>query len=69
MKAGIFVKFVFAALCFALPAAAPADLTSASSRKAAPGLTRSDSKGKAIKPSDYKGTIVPVGAAGTAQIH
>jgi hypothetical protein len=58
MKANMFVKFAFAALCFALPATAPADLASASSRKAAPGLTLNDSKGTAIKLSDYKGNVV-----------
>ena len=31
-----FVRITIVALCFALPAKAPADLTAASSRKAAP---------------------------------
>ncbi len=58
MKASMFVKFAFAALCSALPATAQADLASTSSRKAAPGLTLNDSKGTAIKLSDYKGNVV-----------
>jgi cytochrome c biogenesis protein CcmG/thiol:disulfide interchange protein DsbE len=54
----MFLKFAFGALCFALPAVAPADLTPVSSRKAAPDFTLSDSMGAAIKPSNYKGSVV-----------
>ena len=46
------------AACFALPARAPADLTVASSRKAAPDFTLSDSKGTSLKLSAYKGRVV-----------
>src|ERR1700686_1037251 len=46
------------AACFALPVKAPADLTAASSRKAAPDFTLADSKGTPIQLSGYKGRVV-----------
>ncbi len=53
-----FVRITIVALCFALPAKAPADLTAASSRKAAPDFTLSNSKGTSVKLSAYKGRVV-----------
>jgi cytochrome c biogenesis protein CcmG/thiol:disulfide interchange protein DsbE len=51
-------SIVLVAACFALPAKAPADLTAASSRKAAPDFALADSKGASIKLSAYKGKVV-----------
>lgn len=53
-----FIRIAFVALCFALPARAPADLTGANSRKTAPDFALSDSKGASIRLSDYKGRVV-----------
>lgn len=46
------------AILFALPATAPADLTPASTRKAAPDFVLENSKGTHIKLSHYKGRVV-----------
>ena len=51
-------RIAIVALCFALPAKAPADLTAANSRKTASDFALSDSKGAAVKLSDYKGRVV-----------
>jgi peroxiredoxin len=58
MLQSLFVKIALAVACFTLAARAPADLTAASSRKAAPDFTLSDSKDASVKLSDYKGRIV-----------
>src|SRR5256885_1899970 len=52
------VKIVFVVLCFALPVRAQAELIEANSRKAAPDFTLADSKGTAIKLSNYRGRVV-----------
>jgi cytochrome c biogenesis protein CcmG/thiol:disulfide interchange protein DsbE len=46
------------ALCFALAARAPADLTAANSRKAAAEFTLSDSKGAPVKLGSLRGRVV-----------
>ena len=58
MLRSLFVRIALVAACFALPIRAPADLTAASSRKAAPDFTLSDSKGTSVKLSAYKGRVV-----------
>ncbi len=58
MLRSLFARIVLIAVCFALPARAPADLTGASSRKAAPDFTLSNSKGASVKLSAYKGKVV-----------
>ena len=60
-----FVRITVVALCFALPAKAPADLTAASSRKAAPDFALNDSKGNPIKLSSFKGRVVLLDFWGT----
>lgn len=45
-------------IAVALPAAAPADLTPAASRKVAPDFVLEDSKGTHIKLSNYEGRVV-----------
>jgi thiol-disulfide isomerase/thioredoxin len=57
------LRFLFAGIAlitayFALPVKAPADLTAASSRKAAPDFTLADAKGAPIQLSGYKGRVV-----------
>ena len=56
-------RFPFAGIalivaCFALPARTPADLTAASSRRAAPDFTLKNQDQKEIKLSDYRGRTV-----------
>src|SRR5712692_766059 len=51
-------RITFVALCLALPAKAPTDLTAANSRKTASDFTLSDSKGASVKLSAYKGRVV-----------
>ncbi len=58
MLQSLFVKIALAVACFMLPARAPADLTAASTRKAAPDFTVSDSKDATVKLSDCKGKVV-----------
>jgi len=58
MLRSLFARIVLIAVCFALPARAPADLTGASSRKAALDFTLSNSKGASVKLSAYKGKVV-----------
>lgn len=54
----LFSRIALIALYFALPGSAPADLTSASSRKPAPDFTLRDSKGASVTLSAYKGKVV-----------
>lgn len=58
MQRNKFVGILLLASCFVLPARAPADLTAAGSRKAAPDFTLSDSKGSSVKLSTFKGRVV-----------
>jgi peroxiredoxin len=58
MPRSLLAGIVLITACFALPAKAPADLTAASSRKAAPDFTLADSNGASIKLSGYKGRVV-----------
>ncbi len=52
------VKIVFVVLCFALPVRPQADLIDVNSRKAAPDFTLADSKGAAVKLSNYRDRVV-----------
>jgi cytochrome c biogenesis protein CcmG/thiol:disulfide interchange protein DsbE len=58
MLRSLFARIALVAACFVLPVRAPTDLTAASSRKAAPDFTLSDSKGTSVKLSAYKGKVV-----------
>jgi peroxiredoxin len=58
MLRSLFPRLVLIGACFALPGRAPADLTTASSRKAAPDFTLSGSKGAPVKLSAYQGKVV-----------
>jgi cytochrome c biogenesis protein CcmG/thiol:disulfide interchange protein DsbE len=62
-KQGKLWKFWLSALALpaaylAAPACAPAAITAAASRKAAPGFTLTDSSGAPVRLSDYKGKVV-----------
>ena len=52
------VKIVFVVLCFALPVRPQADLIDVNSRNAAPDFTLADSKGTAVKLSNYRDRVV-----------
>lgn len=65
MRRSLLAGIALVAVCFMLPARPPADLTAANSRKAAPDLALSDSKGTSIKLSDYKGRVVLLNFWGT----
>jgi thiol-disulfide isomerase/thioredoxin len=54
----IFAKIALVAVCFALTAKAPAEITAANSRKVAADFTLNDSTGTSVKLSDYKGRVV-----------
>jgi peroxiredoxin len=58
MQGSLFARIALVGACFALPAKAPADLTAASSRKAAPNFSLTDSKGAPVKLSDYRGRVI-----------
>jgi len=63
-------RFPFAGIalivaCFALPARTPADLTAASSRRAAPDFTLNNAEGNPVKLSAYKGKVVLLDFWGT----
>ena len=58
MRDSIFAAIALVAVCLALSARAPGDLTAAASRKAPPDFTLSDSKGAPVKLSSYKGRVV-----------
>lgn len=58
MLRSLFSRIVLTAACFALPGSAPADLTSASSRNAAPDFSLPNSKGTSVKLSAYNGKVV-----------
>jgi len=53
-----FARIAIVALCFALSARAPADLTAANARKTASDFALKDSKGASVKLSDYRGRVV-----------
>jgi peroxiredoxin len=65
MKRSLFAGIAGLAVCFVLPARAPADLTEANSRKTAVDFTLNDSKGASVKLSDYKGRVVLLDFWGT----
>ena len=65
MKRSLLAGIAGVAVCCALPAKAPADLTEANSRKAAVDFTLTDSKGASIKLSDYRGRVVLLDFWGT----
>ena len=65
MKRSLFAGIAVFAVCFVLPARAPADLAAANSRKIAVDFTLTDSKGAAVKLSDYKGRVVLLDFWGT----
>jgi cytochrome c biogenesis protein CcmG/thiol:disulfide interchange protein DsbE len=58
MSRFLFARIALIVACFAVPATAPADLTAASSRKAASDFTLADSKGTTINLSNYRGRVV-----------
>jgi peroxiredoxin len=61
----LFARIALIVACFAVPARAPADLTAASSRKAAPDFALNDAKGTPVKLSAYKGKVVLLDFWGT----
>jgi peroxiredoxin len=65
MKRSLFAGIALVAVYLVLPIRAPADLTSANSRKAALDFTLTDSKGTTVKLSDYKGRVVLLDFWGT----
>ncbi len=65
MSRFLFARIALIAACFAVPARAPADLTAAGSRKAAPDFTLKNAKGDPVKLSDYNGKVVLLDFWGT----
>jgi peroxiredoxin len=65
MTRSLFAGIALIVVCLVLPVRAPADLTSANSRKAALEFTLTDSKGASVKLSDYKGRVVLLDFWGT----
>jgi peroxiredoxin len=65
MSRFLFARIALIAACFAVPARIPADLTAASSRKAAPDFTLNTAKGDPVKLSSYKGKVVLLDFWGT----
>lgn len=58
MLRSLFPRLVLIGMCFSLPGRAPAGLTTASSRKAAPDFTLNGSKRAPVKLSAYKAKVV-----------
>src|SRR5262245_32988675 len=58
MRSSLLFSAIVAAACFAPPGGAPADLTAAASRQAAPDFTLSDANGNPVTLSAHKGRVV-----------